>query len=85
MKEDKGGGGVLRDLVDGIRFMVKILSWPETWIPALTVGGWVAYMMVYAYAHNLPNPWRAIIIWAMILSLVIITPGVMFLSGRKQD
>jgi hypothetical protein len=85
MKEEKVDSGPLRDFIDGIRLMKKILSWPETWIPALTAVGWVGYMLVYTLAHSLSNPWRSIIIWGMILTLVVVTPGVMFLSGRKQQ
>lgn len=87
MGEERGSGGirrVVRDFVDGLRLMKKILSWYETWIPTLAVAGWLAYMVVYALAHSLPNPWRSIIIWGMILALSIVAPGVIFLSGRGK-
>ena len=76
--------GAIRDFLDGLMFMKKILGWRETWIPTLTVAGWVLYMLVISFAHSLPNPWRSIIIWGMIFGLVIVAPGVMFLSERKQ-
>lgn len=88
MGEERGSSGIrraVRDFVDGLRLMKQILSWYETWIPTLAVAGWVAYMVVYAFAHYLPNPWRSIIIWGMILALSIVAPGVIFLSGRKQN
>ncbi|NIQ06559.1 MAG: hypothetical protein GWO20_12775 [Candidatus Korarchaeota archaeon] len=85
MEGEKGGDGVFRDFINGIKFMMKILSWPETWIPMLTAAGWVGYMLIYTYAHSLQNPWRSIIIWGMILILVIVTPGAIFFSTHKED
>lgn len=84
MKEEKSHG-VLRDFVDGIKLMKKILSWPETWIPTLVALGWVGYMVIYTFAHTLPNPWKSIIIWGMIFGLAIAAPGIMFLSGRIRE
>lgn len=82
-EETSSHRGVFRDFIEGLRFMEKILGWFETWIPTLVAVGWVVYMLVYAYAHTLPNPWRSIIIWGMISALAVVTPGVMFLTGRK--
>jgi len=84
--EHNGGGlkKAFRDFVDDLIFLRKILGWYETWIPTLVVLGWVAFMIVYAYAHCLSNPWRSIVIWGIIIGLVIVAPGVNFLSGRKE-
>jgi len=76
--------GAIRDFIDGLRFMKNILSWRVTWIPTLVMSGVVGFWLVYAFAHSLPNPWRAITIWGLIVVLVILSPGVLFLSGRKQ-
>ena len=84
---DQSTGGLrkaLKDFINDLRFFKQILGWHETWIPTLVVLGWVSFMIVYAYAHYLANPWRSIVIWGIILSLAIIAPGVVFLSGRKE-
>jgi len=83
-ENEKNQRGVIRDFIQGIRFMMKILSWRETWIPTLVMSGVVGFWLVFAFAHSLPNPWRAITIWGLIVGLVILSPGIMFLSGRKQ-
>jgi len=75
--------GAIRDFIDALRFMKNILSWRVTWIPTLAMSGVVGFWLVYAFAHSLPNPWRSIVIWGIIFGLVIVAPGVMFLSERK--
>ena len=75
--------GAIRDFIDALRFMKNILSWRVTWIPTLAMSGVVGFWLVYAFAHSLPNPWKSIVIWGIIFGLVIVAPGVMFLSERK--
>ncbi|MGD8545598.1 MAG: hypothetical protein PVH12_05430 [Candidatus Bathyarchaeota archaeon] len=73
----------LKDFINDLRLFKQILGWHETWIPTLVVLGWMSFMIVYAYAHYLANPWRSIVIWGIILSLAIIAPGVVFFSRKE--
>jgi hypothetical protein len=62
------------DFLDVFRDLLKILSWWETWVPALVVLGIIAFWVVFAFALSLPNPWRSIVIWGMILGVAALIP-----------
>jgi hypothetical protein len=62
------------DLLDVFRDLLKILSWYETWVPSLLVLGIIGFWFVFAFALYLPNPWRSIVIWGMILGVAALIP-----------
>lgn len=67
-----------------IKDLWVILNWWETWVPTLIALGVVCFWSFFAFALALPNPWRSILIWGVILGLVTIAPGYAFFSGRKK-
>ena len=68
-----------------IKDLSTILSWWETWVPVLVALAIIGFWSSYAFALTLPNPWKSLIIWGMILTLVTLIPGYSFLSGRQKD
>jgi hypothetical protein len=43
-------------------------------VPSLVMLGIVGFWFVFAFALCLPNPWRSILLWGIILGLAIVAP-----------
>jgi len=66
--------GKLLELLDSIRFFLKILTWREYWIVIVAVLGVVAVWVIFWLALSLPNPWRSIIMYGTIFGLAVLSP-----------
>lgn len=64
----------LNNLLDVFNHLLKILSWFETWVPSLIALGVVGFWLIFAFALSLPNPWRSILLWGIILGLAVFVP-----------
>jgi len=64
----------LNNLLGVFNQLLKILSWFETWVPSLIALGIVGFWLIFAFAFCLPNPWRSILTWGIILGLALFTP-----------
>jgi len=66
--------GKLLELLDAIRFFLRILRWREYWIVMAAVVGVVAFWGIFCLALYLSNPWRSIVIYGMIFGLAVLSP-----------
>jgi len=74
----------IRGFFDNFRFFLKIYTWSETWIVigigCAIVGGW----FYFNWAITLPFPWNCIAIYGVGIILVLLSPGVLWGTERKQ-
>ena len=70
----------LRDL----KFFLSIYTWLEMWILIAYGLGATGVMVAIAFALDLPNPFRSIIIWAIILIFSILVPKTLTSITKKE-
>lgn len=64
----------LTEFFDVLRDLSRVYRWKETWTVISVTLFIVGFWLLFALAISLPNPWRSIIMWGVILGLAILAP-----------
>jgi len=64
----------LTEFFDVLRDLSRVYRWKETWTVISVTLFIVGFWLLFALAISLPNPWRPIIMWGVILGLAILAP-----------